>query len=272
MNTTVDHTNEAYWNLVADDYDRIFPDTIVGKVQRDAVWYELDRHFEHGMRILELNCGTGIDAVHLAKRGVRVLACDLSPRMIDHARERAHTAGLDALIDLRVLNTEKMDTLTADEPFDGALSNFSGLNCVRDIAQVADNLARLLKPGAKVLLCMVGRFSAWESVWHLAHGKPVLALRSFRRKPTSIPGRAAGLVHYPSVSDMRRMFAPKFRLRDWKGIGVAVPPSCLDPVARTVPTLVGGLATIDCHLSRLPILRSMGDCVLLQFDRLSEEF
>ncbi len=273
MKIPVDHANEAYWDQIAENYDRNFPETVIGRVQRDAVWQELDRTFQPEMRILELNCGTGIDAVHLAERGVRLVACDLSPKMIDAARRRLSAAGLAQRVDFRVLDTEKIDTLVVDGPFDGAFSNFSGLNCVQDIARVAENLARLLKPSAQILLCMVGRFSPWEMAWHLAHGKPVVALHSFRRKPaTELSSGGAVSVHYPSVRDLRRIFAPKFRLRGWKGIGVAVPPSCLNSVGRMAPRLVGGLAKIDRYLSSAPIFRSLGDCVLLEFERLREEF
>jgi ubiquinone/menaquinone biosynthesis C-methylase UbiE len=272
MNIPVAPANQAYWDQTAENYDSIFSETVIGRVQRDAVWRELDKNFQPGMRILELNCGTGVDAVHLAARGVHVVACDLSSKMIDAARRRLGPTGLDALVDFRVLATEEMDSLVGDPLFDGAFSNFSGLNCVQDISRAARNLARLLKPGAKTLLCMVGRFSLWEVAWHLAEGRPALALHSFRRKPTThISAQGAVLVHYPSVSDMRRMFAPEFRLRRWKGIGVAVPPSCLEPLARRVPGVVGSLAKIDRYISRAPIFRSMGDCVLLQFERLSEE-
>jgi len=272
MNIPVAHANQAYWDLTAENYDSIFSETVIGRVQRNAVWQELDETFQPGMRILELNCGTGVDAAHLAARGVRVVACDLSSKMIEAARQRLSATSLDALVDFRVLPTEEIDSLVGEAPFDGAFSNFSGLNCVQDISQAARNLARLLKPGAKALLCMVGRFSLWEMAWHLSHGRPALALHSFKRTAaTHISAQDAVLIHYPSVSDMRRMFAPEFRLRDWQGIGVAVPPSCLEPLARRVPSMVAGLAKIDRYVSRAPVFRSMGDCVLLQFERLSEE-
>ncbi|MFZ0817077.1 MAG: methyltransferase domain-containing protein, partial [Candidatus Sulfotelmatobacter sp.] len=132
MNIPVAPANLAYWDLTAENYDRIFSETIVGKIQRDAVWCELDKNFQPGIRVLELNCGTGVDAVHLAARGVQVVACDLSSKMIDAARQRSGATGLDALVDFRVLATEKIGSLVGDGLFDGAFSNFSGLNCVQD--------------------------------------------------------------------------------------------------------------------------------------------
>src|SRR3984885_12804489 len=267
MNIPVANSNQTYWDRTAENYDRIFSETVIGRVQRDAVWHEMDKVFQSGMRVLELNCGTGVDALHLAARGVRVVACDLSIKMIDAARQRLGATGLDALVEFRVLATEEIDSLVGEAPFDGAFSNFSGLNCVQDISQAARDIARLLKPGAKTLLCMVGRFSLWDSGCHLPKGRPAVALRSFKRKPTThISAQNAVLVHYPSVSHMRRMFAPEFRLRGWTGAGGAVPPSCLEPVARRVPGVVGGLAKLDRYLNRAPVFRGMADCVLLQFE------
>src|SRR5580658_367123 len=123
MNIPVAHANQAYWDLTAENYDSIFSETVIGRVQRDAVWRELDKVFQPGMRILELNCGTGVDAVHLATRGVRVVACDLSSKMIDAARRRSGAAGVGALVDFRVLPTGEIDSLVAEPPSDGTFCN-----------------------------------------------------------------------------------------------------------------------------------------------------
>jgi ubiquinone/menaquinone biosynthesis C-methylase UbiE len=76
-----------------------------------VVWQELALAFRPGQRILELNCGTGIDAVYLAKKGVRILTCDISPRMNEVSGQRAHAAEVSALIDFRVLPTEEIAVL-----------------------------------------------------------------------------------------------------------------------------------------------------------------
>ncbi len=162
-------SSEVYWNDAAEKYDQAFTGTLVGKMWRDAVWQELDARFQPGSRVLELNCGTGVDAVHLAQSGVSVVACDISSRMICFARENAMARSLHERLDFRVLATEQLAALEAGVMFDGAFSNFSGLNCVHDLAQVARGLASVLTPGSPLFLCMLGRFAPWEKLWYLAH-------------------------------------------------------------------------------------------------------
>jgi SAM-dependent methyltransferase len=268
MSAPQPRSSQAYWDLTAETYDQIFPETLIGCAQRDAVWRELGSLFRPGQRILELNCGTGIDAVYLAKNGVRILACDISPRMIEVSNQRARAAEVSALTDFRVLPTEEIAVLAKEGPFDGAFSNFSGLNCVEDHSNVARNLAQLLKPGAHVLLCIVGRFVPWEIVWHLAHGNLAKATHRFRRSAlTRFGDDVAVKVQYPSVRMMARTFAPEFNLRRWTGVGVAVPPSPLEPVARTFPGVLEVLAKLDRHIAHLPLFRNLADCVLLHFER-----
>lgn len=54
-----------------------------------------------GRRILDAGCGTGLMAVELVRRGAEVLAIDLSPRMIEIARERLPSDIDPARIDFR---------------------------------------------------------------------------------------------------------------------------------------------------------------------------
>lgn len=259
---------QAYWDAAAETYDLDFADTLIGRAQRDSIWKEIEKVFAAGQRILELNCGTGIDAVFLANRGVNVLGCDIAPRMIERARNRACSMQASALIDFRVLATENIDVLEKEELFDGAFSNFSGLNCVDDLPTVAQKLARLLRPGARFVLCMIGRFVPWEIAWYLAHGNPGRAFLRFRRVTV---GRIAedGIVNvrYPSVRKLARDFAPGFKLKKRQGIGITLPPSYLEALAQKFPSVLDRLASLDRRIGRLPLARSMGDCVLLQFER-----
>ena len=116
----------------------------------------LAKAFRPGDRALEIGCGTGVDACFLAERGVRVVACDISSQMIAVATRRVQENGLQKLVQPLVLRAEDIGTFATEELFDGAFSNFGALNCVEDLRRLARDLAKLLKPGATVLLCWMG--------------------------------------------------------------------------------------------------------------------
>ena len=261
---------EIYWNDAAETYEQKFTGTTVGRARRYAVWRDLERAFKPGERILELNCGTGIDAVFLAGKGVHILGCDIAPRMIELAQELAAQAELTDPPDFRVLPTENLAAIAQEGPFDGAFSNFSGLNCVDDLSQVAQDLGRLLKPRARFLIVMMGRFVPWEIVWFLAHGKPSRAFQRLREDRTSYVGTPSLTIQRPTVAQITKQMEPAFRLLQWKGIGITVPPSYSEHLASRFPKLIERLAGLDQRIGTLPLIRNMADCVLLEFERTAE--
>ncbi|MGH9435121.1 MAG: class I SAM-dependent DNA methyltransferase [Terriglobia bacterium] len=268
--------DEAPFDAVAPTYDETFTSSHIGRAQRELITRELDHVFHAGERVLELNCGTGIDAIHLAGRGVKVLACDISSRMIEMARQSAARAGrkscLPAPAAFRALATEEIGRLRReglDGQFDGALSNFAGLNCIADLRSTACDLAALLKPGAPFLLCVFGHFCAWEVIWYLGHGKPSKAFRRLRRAGSVVrlADGASVWIHYPPVRELARIFAPEFKLKKWSGIGITVPPTYLETFAIRFPKLFNVFSSLDRGLGSLPLARGMADHVLLKFER-----
>lgn len=260
-------STKAYWDSVADAYDQDFESTLIGQLKRAAVWRDLDRLFVSGQRVLEINCGTGIDALHLAERGIRVVACDISQRMIELARLRVGSTRFSKAIDFRTLATEEIAALIEDGGrFDGAFSNFSGLNCVEDLRTVSRNLSQLLHPGGRALFCMLGRFVPWDILWFGAHGQFRRALRRVSGPTTrAVPGGTLN-VAYPSANQIAEAFAEHFNLRRFGGIGICVPPSYMEHWARRFPKAVSAFASGDRLLGGLPGFRSMADCILLELE------
>ena len=255
------------FDAVAEVYDGHFTHSLIGEAQRSSVWREMDRHFHPGQRILELNCGTGVDALHLASRGLRVVACDASPGMIAVARR--NTAAWRHLIDLRCLTTEQAGELEAEGRFDGVLSDFAGLNCVKDMKGVARTLARIVNPGGRAVLCLFGRTCLWEIAWYLVRGKGRKAFRRLSHNGVEValaPGHSV-YVRYPSVRKLRQDFAPHFHLLGWRGIGIGVPPSYLEPLALLFPRLLRSAAWFDLHFSHYRGLRALADHMVLVFER-----
>lgn len=255
------------FDSIAASYDDLFTRSMIGRAQRGAVWDALRDAFAPGAHILELNCGTGEDALFLARHDISVVACDGSQAMILTARKRMEEEDPDAAIQFELLPTEDLAQLHPGRLFDGVLSNFSGLNCVSSLDPVVWDLASLVKAGASVLICLSTRFCLAETLWFLFHGD---FRKAFRRTGGVAFVRVSGLmvrVHYPTLREVRESFSPWFRLRSCTGIGVAVPPSYLEPAIRKYPRLLGLFRWIDKRISHLPLLRIMGDHMLLHFER-----
>ncbi len=140
------------FDAAAPFYDATFTRTRLGRWLRAAVWERLDGLFSTGDRVLELGCGTGEDAIWLARRGMRVYATDAAPAMLATARVKAEAAGVANVIELATLDLAQPERSAvynaAPGSFDGVLSNFGGLNCVADRRPVAELLGRLTPGGS----------------------------------------------------------------------------------------------------------------------------
>jgi ubiquinone/menaquinone biosynthesis C-methylase UbiE len=255
------------FDQMAREYDDVFTNSMIGRAQRDAVWNVLTRVFQRGEHILELNCGTGEDALFLARNGVSVTACDTSEQMIQIASSRLRAEAPHAPVQFNLLPTERVRKLQHVTKFDGAFSNFSGLNCVADLRQTAENLATLLSPGAPLLICLSTRFCPWEMFWFVLHGNFRKAFRRCSGQAIAKVGEFTVDVYYPTVRELQTLFSPSFVLRSCTGIGVTVPPSYVEAWIRSHPKLLSMLRTIDKAISNLPGFRVLGDHVLLQFER-----
>jgi ubiquinone/menaquinone biosynthesis C-methylase UbiE len=257
----------AAFDRLAENYDRIFTDSLIGRAQRDAVWKVLTRTFQKSDNILELNCGTGEDAIFLAGNGISVFACDASQQMIDRAEQRLRHTSPQVPAVFCELPTERIGELHPETQFDGAFSNFSGLNCIADLSVVASSLERLVKPGGQLVLCFSTRFCLIEILYFLALGQWRKALRRCKGHTEVMIDDVQFTVYYPTVRQIRRYFAPGFRLYFRTGIGVAVPPSYLEAWTRRHPSIFRFLCRLEGLLATLPVLRSTGDHVLLCFER-----
>jgi ubiquinone/menaquinone biosynthesis C-methylase UbiE len=287
MPSTIQPKSSPFDGLAA-AYDDLFTTSQIGLAQRQAVWSKLHRVFRPGNRILEINCGTGVDAVYLARMEVRVLALDSSAGMVAATERRLEQESVQKFVSCRQLAIEELGQLKGEVPFDGVLSNFGGLNCVSDPRQVGKDLASLLKPGSPALLCLMGRWCVWEMFYYLSRCQPAKAFRRMRKNGslaqlanyrTPHTGTAVGLVTrrgaqgtqlrvcYPSIAKLAGAFAPYFNLRSSQAIGLAVPPSYLEKWIEKHPRFLKVSVALDAQLSDWPGVRNLGDHYLVEMER-----
>lgn len=253
----------APFDDLAASYDATFSESPLGTVLRRAVWRVLDEVLLPGMRVLELNCGTGVDAVHLARRGLTVDATDGSPEMVRRARQRAREVGLEDRVRVNRLDLEAVGAWTTGR-WDGAFSNFGGLNCVEDLPALAGALAVRLPAGAPFVACLMGRRVPWEWGWFLRRGSVASAFRRFRRDGVGWRGIQ---VRYPPIGRVRRAFAPFFSRARLVPVGVTLPPTYARSVVDHRPRLLRCLAAVDRRLERWSWPAHLADHYVLVFRR-----
>ncbi len=103
-----------------------------------------------GHRVLDVACGTGVVAITAARLGARVTGLDLTPELLERARENAGIAGVD--VDWHEGDVEQLPF--GDEAFDVVLSQFGHIFAPRPEVAVAEML-RVLKPSGMIA------FSTW---------------------------------------------------------------------------------------------------------------
>jgi len=265
--TAIPNQTSLAFDSVAEQYDDHFTRSVVGRAQRDAVWQKAITAFSAGQHILELNCGTGEDALFFARHEISVTALDASKQMVLQARRRRELEAPRSPIRFELLPTENLPELNDAPLFDGVFSNFSGLNCVPDLAAVVEELSARVKPGAPLLLCLSTRICLWEIFWYSLHGNFRKAFRRCGGHATARFNDYTIHVQYPTLRSLRVLFGP-FALRSCTGIGIMVPPSYLEPWARKHPKFIGLLSRIDRALCNLPIFRVIGDHMLLHFEKM----
>jgi ubiquinone/menaquinone biosynthesis C-methylase UbiE len=241
------------FDQVAEQYDATWSETAIGRAQREAFWREVDPLFTAGDRILDVGCGTGIDALHFESLGIGVYAIDASAEMVRIARSRGVNAWQQAF--------PCGPRPSRSARFDGAFANFGALNCIANLLPVSDALARLVRPQGYLAICLMSRCCAWEILHYLGRLKPT---KAFRRWHSAGSQASMGVhVYYPSLPQIIHAFRPEFRLIRWRGIGLCVPPSYVSPPGG----IVKWLASADRRLAHFPFLRALADHRLLIFQR-----
>lgn len=103
-----------------------------------------------GESVLDVACGTGVAGITAARAGARVKGLDLTPILLERARENAFIAGVD--IEFTEGDAESLPY--PDASFDVVVSQFGHMFAPRPEVVTAEML-RVLKPGGRIV------FATW---------------------------------------------------------------------------------------------------------------
>lgn len=261
----------AAFDDAAASYDAGFTHGAIGRLQRQAVHRHLRRHVLGGAdSVLELGCGTGEDALFLAGQGCRVLATDASPAMLRQAGTKAEAAGLAASVRVARLDLAAPPASLGDGPVDLLFSNFGALNCLApdQLRQLGQAAAGWVRPGGRAVLVVMPRVCLVESAFFLLRGRAGDARRRWSGGPVEARlGDTTVTAWYHAPEQVEAAFAPAFRARRRRPVGLLVPPSYLERHFASRPRSLAVLAALDRVIGGFGFLAGVADHALVELER-----
>jgi len=148
-----------------------------------------------GLRILDVGCGDGVLAVELSRRGASVTGVDASEAMIAAAKARAGAENLPVRFE-----QARADALPfPDETFD-TVSAVTVLCLIDDADKAMREMARVLRPGGRLVLGEVGRISLWALLRRI---RGWLGSATWRAAQFRTPGELSALAERAGLSEIK---------------------------------------------------------------------
>lgn len=260
-------TQDAF-DSVAADYDGPRGNNDSIQDMRREMWRWLDATFAPGSRLIDLGCGTGIDAIRMAQLGHHVTATDWSPQMAQRTRDRAASGQLTDRVRVLSVGAHELHRLDGSGVYDGAYSNLGPLNCVPDLGEVSRECARLLKPGAALVFTVIGRICPWEIAHYLPRRQWARVKVRFARGSVPVGMNKHTIwTQYYGPREFYRAFDDHFALAHYRGLCVLAPPPYLTWFRERHSRWYERLWRMDRRVAGWPVLREVGDHFLIVMRR-----
>ena len=194
---------------------------------RDRVRAEVLNYIQPGSRLLELNCGTGIDSLFFAQKGHNVLATDNADGMLQQLNDKIIQLGLQDKVVTKKCSFNNIENL-GEGKFDYVFSNFGGLNCTDKLYEVVYGIDKVLKPGGHFTLVIMPKICLWE-ILMLFRGYFKTAFRRFRKNGTKAHLEGVHFFcYYYSSGYVIKHAGSNYKLNSVKGLCITVPPPFIE--------------------------------------------
>ncbi|MGZ3847574.1 MAG: class I SAM-dependent methyltransferase [Flavisolibacter sp.] len=272
MNHRAGHINESKvsraFSRQAPVFDELYGSDEIIRYKRARVRRHLLQFLSPGDHVLELNCGTGEDALFLVEKGFRVHATDVSGAMLYEGIRKLRPGDHRGRVSWERISFSELSFLRQKGPFDHIFSNFGGLNCTGSLDQVLQQFSPLLKPEGGVTLVVISRFCLWEMMLAF-RGKFATAFRRFFAK-SGRKARVEGMEFncwYYGPSYIRKQLSPEFELLSVEGLCTIVPPSYLKDFGLKHPVLFGYLKKMEEKWGHRWPWKNIGDYYIISLKK-----
>ena len=167
-----------------------------------------------GKTLLDVGCGDGALAAELARRGAFVTGLDTNPVMIAAARQRSESESTP----LRLVEGRAEALPFEGNSFDYTVS-VTTLCFVQEARRAVVEMARVLKPGGRLVIGELGRWSLWsahrrmrgwfgDQTWRAAKFRTAAGLGELAASAGLDALEIRGAIHYPRCAAAAQLLAP----------------------------------------------------------------
>lgn len=251
----------------AQQYDDHFTFSPIGSMQRKAVYNYLLPLLNAKSNVLEINCGTGYDAVEIGKYAQSVLATDASSKMIEQCKAKS---GSTSNVSFKVIFIQDLNEEIKNSNF--IFSNFGGLNCLspQEFAEFANKCNALLNTHADLYFVIMGRKCIWERIYFKLKGDSKKAeRRSSKLGVDTLINASEFKTWYYSPKEVIKFFDSRYKMMRTAGVGFFVPPSYLNPFFSNKKFLLKLLNGLDKLFCKFKWTANYADHFIIHLKKLS---
>jgi len=253
---------------IATTYDSQFTRSVIGQLQRKQVWSYLERITPqlNGLEILELNCGTGEDALLFSEKGFNIVATDISEEMLKITSQKANQFSMQNKITSHYLDLDSFDETVFDKKFDLIFSNFGGLNCISpdSMQKLVRKIPALLAPRGRFVAVIMPKFCLWESIYFMMKFRFAKAFRRWTSNEVLADLQGVTIkTWYYTPTQVKKWSSDDFECVYKMPVGMALPPSYLEKFLMNRPGFFRRLDRLEKKMNRFQILSGMADHFLI---------
>jgi ubiquinone/menaquinone biosynthesis C-methylase UbiE len=270
MSILTDHINELKaseaFTKQSVVFDQIYSDDAIIQYKRNRVREHILAYAKPHASMLELNCGTGEDAMYFAQKGFHIHATDISTGMLSTIRKKMVDTFFQNKITIEQCSFTELELLQKKICFDYVYSNFGGLNCTSGLEKVLSSMNDLVKPGGVITLVIISKFCLWETLL-IFKGKFKTAFRRFfaaKGRKAKVEGNFFRCWYY-SPSFVKKHLQEDFDLLSIEGLCSIVPPSYIENFATKYPKSFRFLARKENQLKDKWPWKYIGDYFIISF-------
>jgi ubiquinone/menaquinone biosynthesis C-methylase UbiE len=250
-------------------FDALYSPNEIIQYKRKRVREHISSFLPAKSNILELNAGTGEDAIYFARHGHTVHATDIAEGMQQLLRSKVVQENVMEQISTELCSFTALNKLHERGPYDLIFSNFAGLNCTGELDKVLASFAPLVKKDGYVTLVIMPSFCLWETLMALK-GDFKTAFRRFNNKK-GVKARVEGTYFkcwYYSPSYIIKHLSKDFEHVHTQGLCTIVPPSYLETFPHKLPRLYKWLTMLEARFAASFPWKHVGDYFIITMKRI----